>query len=124
MAAASFVPHLSHTSPAILACASDIDACPWGPGDARIFLPSQIRRRMRPEMALYRRGRPAAETARAETPRGKTMKNQVLIQEVISQISQRFTTKIPEIKKAFDTLLEKECIEPVGGSNDTFANVM
>ncbi len=29
----------------------------------------------------------------------KTMKNQQLIQEVISQISQRFTPKIPDIKK-------------------------
>ena len=29
----------------------------------------------------------------------KTMKNQLLIQEVISQISQRFTPKIPDIKK-------------------------
>lgn len=30
----------------------------------------------------------------------KTMKNQALIQEVITQISQRFTPKIPDIKKA------------------------
>ena len=29
----------------------------------------------------------------------KTMKNQALIQEVISQISQRFTPKIADIKK-------------------------
>ena len=29
----------------------------------------------------------------------KTMKNQALIQEVIQQISQRFTPKIPDIKK-------------------------
>lgn len=29
----------------------------------------------------------------------KTMKNQHLIPEVISQISQRFTPKIPDIKK-------------------------
>ena len=29
----------------------------------------------------------------------KTMKNQQLIQEVISQINQRFTPKIPDIKK-------------------------
>ncbi|KAG6824135.1 hypothetical protein H0H93_002528 [Arthromyces matolae] len=32
----------------------------------------------------------------------KTMKNQSLIQEVISQISQRFAPKIPDIKKACD----------------------
>ena len=32
----------------------------------------------------------------------KTMKNQALIQEVISQISQRFAPKIPDIKKVSD----------------------
>ncbi|KXN86112.1 Cullin-1 [Leucoagaricus sp. SymC.cos] len=53
----------------------------------------------------------------------KTMKNQALIQEVISQISQRFAPKIPDIKKAIDTLLEKEYIERVEGSKDTFAYV-
>ncbi|KAF8885741.1 Cullin repeat-like-containing domain protein [Infundibulicybe gibba] len=41
----------------------------------------------------------------------KTMKNQGLIQEVISQISQRFAPKIPDIKKRVD------------GSKDTFAYV-
>ncbi|KAI0264030.1 Cullin-domain-containing protein [Gloeopeniophorella convolvens] len=53
----------------------------------------------------------------------KTMKNQPLIQEVISQISQRFTPKIPDIKKAIDTLLEKEYIERVESTRDTFAYV-
>jgi len=33
----------------------------------------------------------------------KTMKNNALIQEVISQISQRFAPKIPDIKKVCDT---------------------
>lgn len=69
----------------------------------------------------------------------KTMKNQPLIQEVISQISQRFAPKIPDIKKvsvwlasltrpskiwshqAIETLLEKEYIERVDGSKDTWA---
>ncbi|KAI6147393.1 Cullin-domain-containing protein [Pisolithus tinctorius] len=41
----------------------------------------------------------------------KTMKNQPLIQE------------IPDIKKAIDTLLEKEYIERVEGTKDTFAYV-
>jgi len=50
----------------------------------------------------------------------KTMKNNALIQEVISQISQRFAPKIPDIKKAIDTLLEKEYIERVEGTRDTF----
>ncbi|THV03349.1 Cullin-domain-containing protein [Dendrothele bispora CBS 962.96] len=53
----------------------------------------------------------------------KTMKNQQLIQEVISQISHRFTPKIPDIKKAIETLLEKEYIERVENSKDTFAYV-
>jgi hypothetical protein len=43
----------------------------------------------------------------------KMMKNQALIQEVISQISQRFSPKIPDIKKAIETLLEKVYIERV-----------
>ncbi|PBK67093.1 ubiquitin-protein ligase [Armillaria solidipes] len=53
----------------------------------------------------------------------KTMKNQALIQEVISQISQRFAPKIPDIKKAVETLLEKEYMERVDGQKDTFAYV-
>ncbi|TFK28030.1 Cullin-1 [Coprinopsis marcescibilis] len=51
----------------------------------------------------------------------KTMKNQALLDEVISQISQRFTPKVQDIKKAIDTLLEKEYIERVEGTRDTFA---
>lgn len=53
----------------------------------------------------------------------KTLKNQVLIQEVIAQISQRFAPKIPDIKKAIDQLLEKEYIERVDGTRDMFAYV-
>ena len=50
----------------------------------------------------------------------KTLKNQALIQEVISQISQRFAPKIPDIKKAIETLLEKEYIERAENTRDTF----
>ncbi|TDL23149.1 Cullin-domain-containing protein [Rickenella mellea] len=53
----------------------------------------------------------------------KTMKNQPLIQEVISQIQQRFKPNIQDIKKAIDTLLEKEYMERVDGTRDTFAYV-
>ncbi|KAB5588680.1 Cullin 1 [Ceratobasidium theobromae] len=49
-----------------------------------------------------------------------TMKNQVLIQEVTSQISTRFAPRIPDIKKAIDTLLEKEYIERADGQRDVF----
>ncbi|KAG7447720.1 winged helix DNA-binding domain-containing protein [Guyanagaster necrorhizus] len=53
----------------------------------------------------------------------KTMKDQALIQEVISQISQRFAPKIPDIKKAVETLLEQEYLERVYGLKDTVAYV-
>ncbi|KAG7447775.1 Cullin-domain-containing protein [Guyanagaster necrorhizus] len=53
----------------------------------------------------------------------RTMKNQALIQEVISQVSQRFVPKIPDIKKAVEALLEQEYIERVDGQRDTFAYV-
>ncbi|OCH90896.1 Cullin-domain-containing protein [Obba rivulosa] len=53
----------------------------------------------------------------------KTMKNQALIQEVISQISQRFLLKISNIEKAIDDLLEKEYIKRIEGTRDTFARV-
>jgi hypothetical protein len=39
----------------------------------------------------------------------KTMKNQPLIQEVISQISQRFAPKIPDIKKVGFLVSSLEC---------------
>jgi cullin 1 len=41
-----------------------------------------------------------------------------LIAEVVSQISQRFTPKIGDIKKAIETLLEKEYIERAEGQRD------
>ena len=47
-----------------------------------------------------------------------------MIQEVISQFSQRFTPKVRDIKKAIDSLLEKEYIERVDGTRDTFAYVV
>ncbi|KAI0272076.1 Cullin family-domain-containing protein [Russula aff. rugulosa BPL654] len=48
----------------------------------------------------------------------RTMKTQPLIQEVILKISQQFVPRIPDIKKAIDTLLEKEYIERVDGTRD------
>ncbi|KIO18052.1 hypothetical protein M407DRAFT_32262 [Tulasnella calospora MUT 4182] len=48
------------------------------------------------------------------------MKNQQLIQEAIAQISQRFTPKVIDIKKAIDALLEKEYIERAKGQRDLF----
>ncbi|KAJ8072146.1 ubiquitin ligase (cullin) of SCF [Marasmius tenuissimus] len=53
----------------------------------------------------------------------KTMKNQQLIQEVISQISHRFAPRIPDIKKSIESLLEKEYIERVDSQKDMFQYV-
>jgi len=50
----------------------------------------------------------------------KTMKAQALIAEVTQIIAARFTPRIPDIKKAIDTLLEKEYIERADGTRDTF----
>ena len=41
----------------------------------------------------------------------KKMKHVVLVQETISQIKNRFTPKIPDIKKSIDQLIEKEYLE-------------
>jgi cullin 1 len=49
------------------------------------------------------------------------LKNQALIAEVVSQISQRFTPKVADIKKAIETLLEKEYIERAEGQRDVSA---
>ncbi|CAE6458207.1 unnamed protein product [Rhizoctonia solani] len=48
------------------------------------------------------------------------MRNQPLIQEVMSQISARFVPRSADIKKAIDKLLEKEYIERVDGERDLF----
>ncbi|KAG9048975.1 hypothetical protein FS837_011526 [Tulasnella sp. UAMH 9824] len=50
----------------------------------------------------------------------KQLRNQQLIQEVTAQISQRFTPRVPDIKKAIDTLLQKGYIERVEGQPDLF----
>jgi len=49
-----------------------------------------------------------------------TLKNQALIQEVMSQLSQRFTPTVQEIKKAIEAVLQKEYIERAKGQRDTF----
>jgi cullin 1 len=39
----------------------------------------------------------------------KTLKHAQLIQEVVQQVQSRFQPKIPDIKKAIDTLLDVSC---------------
>ncbi|KAL5524713.1 CDC53_2 [Sanghuangporus sanghuang] len=53
----------------------------------------------------------------------KTMKDQEIIQEVISHVSARFTPNIPDIKKAIDALLEQEYIKRIDSARDIFAYV-
>ena len=53
----------------------------------------------------------------------KTLKSQALMQEVVSQISQRFVPNIADIKKAIDTLIDKEYIERDEGIRDSFSYV-
>ncbi|KAH8795902.1 Cullin [Flagelloscypha sp. PMI_526] len=53
----------------------------------------------------------------------KTMKNQALIQEVISRLSPGFIPRIPEIKKAIEASIERDYIERAKGSKDTFVNI-
>ncbi|KAH9979902.1 Cullin-domain-containing protein [Lactifluus volemus] len=49
----------------------------------------------------------------------KTMENESLIQEVASELSKRFTPKVPAIMKAIEMLLEQEYIKRVDGTQDT-----
>ncbi|KAK0234961.1 Cullin-domain-containing protein [Armillaria nabsnona] len=50
----------------------------------------------------------------------KSMNNEHLVQEVIKQISQRFTPQVPNIRKAIDILLEKEYIQQLPGDTLTY----
>lgn len=53
----------------------------------------------------------------------KQLKHQALVTATVEQLSPRFSPKISDIKKAIDSLLDREYIERVEGQRDLYSYV-